>query len=150
MGQEGKNHHPPTSARHNARCLRFAASRVTTLLSTGTRHVSVSACAASLKSSSVFMRFAVSYVAAAVILSKWLFNEPWQARLNFKLALQPRFWSFASGMHQTFLNAAKSQGQMQQLLRMWVQFRYVSCSKPKLTSANNIGKTAVFNVWTYQ
>ena len=46
MGQEGKNHHRPTSARHNARCLRFAASRVTTLLSKGSRHVSVCACPA--------------------------------------------------------------------------------------------------------
>ena len=79
MGQEGKNHHPPTSARHNARCfLCFAASPVTTLLSTGARHVSVCACPASLKSSGVFMRFAVSYVVVAQILWKLLFNEPWQ------------------------------------------------------------------------
>ena len=143
MGQEGKNHHPPTCARHNARCfLCFAASRVTTLLSTGTRHVSACACPASLKSSSVFMGVAVSYVAAALILWKLLFNEPWQARLNFKLALQPREVLQVACTKQF---GVKSQGQTQQLLRRCFSSHTSQAASQNLQVKITSAKTVVFN-----
>ena len=89
------------------------------------------------------MSFVVSYVAVSIILRKLLLNEPWQVRLNFRIALHMRFCKWHAPRNSkrgefTRTNAATP--------AKVVQFTYFAGSKPKLTSANNTGKTAVFNV----